>query len=51
VKGIGLAVKKIKAETVTKCFAKAGYGESNVADNLEVASENIDAISVLCQGK
>jgi hypothetical protein len=34
---IGLAVKKIKAETVRKCFAKAGFGESDVADNLEEA--------------
>jgi hypothetical protein len=24
---IGLAVKKIKAETVTKCFAEAGFGK------------------------
>jgi hypothetical protein len=32
---IGLAVKKIKAETVRKCFAKAGFGESDVADDLE----------------
>jgi hypothetical protein len=32
---IGLAVKKIKVETVKKCFAKAGFGESDVADNLE----------------
>jgi hypothetical protein len=47
---IGLAVKKIKAETVTKCFAKAGFGESGVADNLEV-SENIAALSNLCRGK
>jgi hypothetical protein len=37
---IGLAVKKIKAETVKKCFTKAGFGESDVADNLEEASEN-----------
>jgi hypothetical protein len=48
---IGLAVKKIKAETVEKCFAKAGFGESDVADNLEEASENIAAISNLCLGK
>jgi hypothetical protein len=43
-------VKKIKADTVKKkrCFAKAGYGESDVADNLEEASENIAAISNLC---
>jgi hypothetical protein len=47
---IGLAVKKIKAETVKKCFAKAGFGE-NVADNLEEASENIAAICNLCRGK
>jgi hypothetical protein len=38
---IGLAMKNIKAETVKKCFAKAGFGESDVADNLEEASENI----------
>jgi hypothetical protein len=48
---IGLAVKKIKAETVKKCFAKAGFGESDVADNLEEASENIAGISNLCRGK
>jgi hypothetical protein len=45
---IGLAVKKIKAETVKKCFAKAGFGESDVADNLEEVSENIAAIADLC---
>jgi hypothetical protein len=44
---IGLAVKKIKSETVKKCFAKAGFGESDVADNLEVI-ENNAAISNLC---
>jgi hypothetical protein len=38
-------VKKIKAETVKKCFAKAGFGESDVTDNLEEANENIAAIS------
>jgi hypothetical protein len=43
-------MKKIKAETVKKCFAKAGFGESDVAGNLE-ARENIAAISNLCQGK
>jgi hypothetical protein len=48
---IGLAVKKIRAETVKKCFAKAGFRESDVADNLEEASENIGAISDLCRGK
>jgi hypothetical protein len=48
---IGLAVKKIKAETVKKCFAKAGFGEGDVAYNLEEASENIAAISNLCRGK
>jgi hypothetical protein len=48
---IGLIVKKSKAETVTKCFAKAGFGESDVADNLGKASENITAISNPCQGK
>jgi uncharacterized protein YabN with tetrapyrrole methylase and pyrophosphatase domain len=46
-----LAAKKIKAETVKKCSAKAGFGESHVADNLEEASENIAAISGICQGK
>jgi hypothetical protein len=45
---IGLAVKKSKAETVKKCFAEAGFGESDVADNLEEASENIAAIPDLC---
>jgi hypothetical protein len=30
---IGLAVKKIEAETVKKSFAKAGCGENDVADN------------------
>jgi hypothetical protein len=34
VKWIGLPVKKITAETVKKCFAKAGLGENDVADNL-----------------
>jgi hypothetical protein len=48
---MGLAVKKIKAETVRKCFAKAGIGEREVADNLEEASENIAAISSLCEEK
>jgi hypothetical protein len=38
---IGLAVKKIKAEIIKKCFAKAGFGESDMADNLEEASENM----------
>jgi hypothetical protein len=46
-----LAAKKIKAETAKKCFAEAGFGESDVADNLEEASENIAAISSLCRGK
>jgi uncharacterized protein YabN with tetrapyrrole methylase and pyrophosphatase domain len=44
-------VKKIKSETVKRCFAKAGFGESDVSDNLEEASENIAAISNLCRGK
>jgi hypothetical protein len=48
---IGLAVKKIKSGTVKKCFAKAGVGKNDVADNLEEASENNAAISNLCQGK
>jgi hypothetical protein len=48
---IGLAVKKITAETVEKCFAKAGFGESDVAENLEEVSENNAAISNLCEGK
>jgi hypothetical protein len=37
---IGLAAKKIKAETVEKSFAEAGFVESDVADNLEEANEN-----------
>jgi hypothetical protein len=44
-------VKKIKAETVRNCFTTVGFGESGVAENLEEASENIAAISNLCQGK
>jgi hypothetical protein len=48
---IRLAVRKIKAQTVKKCFAKAGFGERDVADNLEEESENTAAISNLCQGK
>jgi hypothetical protein len=48
---ITFAVKKIKTETVKKCFAKAGFGEGDVADNLEEANENIAAISNLCRGK
>jgi hypothetical protein len=48
---IGLAVKKIKAQTAKRCFPKAGFGESDVADNLDEASENIAAISNLCLGK
>jgi hypothetical protein len=48
---IGLAVKKIKADTVNKCFAKAGFGESDGLNNFEEASENIAAISNLCRGK
>jgi hypothetical protein len=43
-------VKKIKAETVKEWFAKAWFGESNVADNLEELSENIAAVSILCRG-
>jgi hypothetical protein len=46
-----LAVKKTKAETVEKCFSKAGFGESDVADNLEESSEKIAAISNLYRGK
>jgi hypothetical protein len=38
---IGLAVKKIKAETVKTCFAKAGFGESDVEDNSEEVSETL----------
>jgi hypothetical protein len=30
---IGMAVKQINAETIKKCFAKAGFGEGDVADN------------------
>jgi hypothetical protein len=48
---IRLAVKKIKAEIERMCFAKAGFGESDVEDNLEEASENIASISNLCRGK
>jgi hypothetical protein len=48
---IGLAVKKIKAETVKKCFAKAAFWKSDVADNLEEASKNTASISKLCRGK
>jgi hypothetical protein len=48
---IAWAVKKIKAETVKRCFAIAEFGESNVADNLKEASKNIAAISNLCRGK
>jgi hypothetical protein len=48
---IGLAVEKIKAETVKKCFAKAGFGENDVVDNLQEASQNIAAISNLCRGE
>jgi hypothetical protein len=44
-------VKKIKAETVKKCFAKAGFAESDVAGNLEQASENIATVSNLSRGK
>jgi hypothetical protein len=43
---IGLAVKTIIAEIVKKCFAKAGFGETDVADNLQEP-----AISNLCRGK
>jgi ADP-dependent phosphofructokinase/glucokinase len=45
---IVLAVKKIKEETVKKCSANAGFGESDVSDNLEELSENIAAVSNLC---
>jgi hypothetical protein len=48
---IGLAVKKINVKTVKRCFAKAGFGESDVAENLEEESENIAAKSILCRGK
>jgi hypothetical protein len=48
---LGLAIKKIKAGTVKKCLAKAGFGETDVEDNLEKASENFAAISNLCRGK
>jgi hypothetical protein len=48
---IGLAVKKFEEETVKKCFAKAGFGENGVADNLEEASENSAAIPNLFRGK
>jgi hypothetical protein len=45
---IGLAVKKINAQNREKRFPKAGYGESDVADNLGEVSENIAVISNLC---
>jgi ADP-dependent phosphofructokinase/glucokinase len=48
---MALAVNKIKAGTVKKCFAKVRFGESEVADNMEEVSENIAAISNLCRGK
>jgi hypothetical protein len=38
---IVLAVKKITAERVKKCFAKAGFGESDMADNLVEARETL----------
>jgi hypothetical protein len=45
---MSLVAKKIKAETVKKkCFAKTGFRESDVADNLEKASKNTAAISNL----
>jgi hypothetical protein len=46
-----LAVKRIKAERVKKCFAELGFGESDVSDNLEDAIENIAAITNLCREK
>jgi hypothetical protein len=48
---IELAVKNIKAETVKHCFAEAGFGENDVAENLKEASANIAAISNHCRGK
>jgi hypothetical protein len=47
---IGLVVKKLK-EAVKNYSAKAGLGESDVASNLEKASDNIAAICNLCRGK
>jgi hypothetical protein len=44
---IRLAVNQIKAETVKKCFAKAGFEENDGAD-LEEVSENTAAIYNLC---
>jgi hypothetical protein len=47
-------IPRIKAEIVKKkkkCFAKAGFGESDAAEYLEEASKNIAAISNLCLGK
>jgi hypothetical protein len=38
---LGLAVKKIKAETVKKYFAKAGFEENDMADNLEVTRKTL----------
>jgi hypothetical protein len=38
----------MKAKTVKKCFAKAGFGESDLADNLEEESENIAAMYNVC---
>jgi hypothetical protein len=42
--------KKIKAETVKRCFAKAGFEESYVVDNFEETSEIIAAISNFYRG-
>jgi hypothetical protein len=43
-------VKKIKAETVKKCFAKAGFGESDTADYLKDASDTISVLFSFSQG-
>jgi hypothetical protein len=34
-------VQKIKAETLKKCFARAGFGESDMANNLEQPENRI----------
>jgi hypothetical protein len=36
-------MQSLISNVVKKCFAEAGFGESDVADNLEEVSENIAA--------